>query len=488
MNTKEQVFAWLDEHGLGECKDYGEVADLMLADGITGKRATLRRYAKAWADNQGETSPATTEKEEEEAEEERTNPLSALERDYLYREDEDLYILWLPHRPKAQRISGEDVRAMKEAYSNWTGEAATLNEVARTFGIPRRDFMAIKTAMGWTHDSSPYTDEVLASSSTTDLVEDLAKKRERDLEIEDRDREWRRTMGDAQKWRKLQRELASHHHQPLLDYVEARGPREKVYLAGGEPREYLAIPRYSDVHYGKMGLEPGVDWCERTRALELEHTRHTIGVLREFGLPARILLTLGDDFCHIDNPQAGTTRGTPQDIAALPHHILYGAIDLQVEVVDHWRMLGCPVDVRVVLSNHSRWTDMALAKALQVAYRHTDQVTVHLPQKTRSYTTYGKNLIGMAHGDRLNLKDAPLLMANEAREHWSSCPHRLFLTADKHHDRELDTGGVMVCQAPSPSTTDRWHEHEGYTMARPGFVTYALDKERGRVLTLHDPL
>lgn len=182
----------------------GAVADLMIEAGAieNAQRSAAQRYVSRMRN--GKMPPlseddviARDEAAEVEVdsapvsvpEAEGDSPLLDLERDYIYREEADVYVLYLPHRPKAQVVRGETIRAMKEAYSRWTGDEHTINEICRTFGVTRRDFVALKTAMGWTHDSAPFTDETLASKQTDELVADLARMRERDLEIEDNKRE-----------------------------------------------------------------------------------------------------------------------------------------------------------------------------------------------------------------------------------------------------------------------------------------------------------
>ena len=71
---------------------------------------------------------------------------------------------------------------------------------------------------------------------------------------------------------------------------------------------------------------------------------------------------------------------------------------------------------------------------------------------TASYYAYGTNLIGTTHGDGAKETDLPLLMAQEASEHWHGCKHRYFYTEHIHHKKSKDyICGCSVNQASSIS-------------------------------------
>lgn len=79
---------------------------------------------------------------------------------YTFDEASDVYATAM-RDGAVYRLPGEVHRAMKRAYSAWDGDPATLNAVCRHFGMRRKHFVEYKTRHGWTHDSSPFTNEEL---------------------------------------------------------------------------------------------------------------------------------------------------------------------------------------------------------------------------------------------------------------------------------------------------------------------------------------
>jgi len=94
---------------------------------------------------------------------------------YYYDEAKDLYIVYIKNKP--YKFTGTIVRDMKSRYSNMDGSPETINEVCRNFEIPRNIFIALKSIMGWTHDSEPFTDEEMFARGEDEMVQDALQKR-----------------------------------------------------------------------------------------------------------------------------------------------------------------------------------------------------------------------------------------------------------------------------------------------------------------------
>ena len=97
---------------------------------------------------------------------------------YWYDESRDVYIVHLPNKHKPFLIKGEMWRAMVDSYSNWSGSNLTVNQMCRKFSLSRKTITQIIRFMGLTHDSAPFTDEVLAKENEETLIEDMLRKKE----------------------------------------------------------------------------------------------------------------------------------------------------------------------------------------------------------------------------------------------------------------------------------------------------------------------
>jgi hypothetical protein len=262
---------------------------------------------------------------------------------------------------------------------------------------------------------------------------------------------------------------------PIADHVVDNPPARKVPQIEGDRRDYMAVLTPADLHFGKLGVD-GYDMDEASRLVK-GTTERILQRMVQHGRPDKIVVTLGHDWWHVDNPQGATTSGTPQDVDGMPRDIIGAGYDLAVEVIDLVRQFG-PVEVRVVPSNHGEWSDYHTIHGLRLGYRNVSDVNVVCENSPRQYIEYGNCLVGLEHGDGARESDLPIIMANEQDQSWSECRWRYFLTGHKHHQYERDRG-VVIMQAPSLSGEDRYHDKEGYVTSDRGNVAYLFDKERG---------
>jgi hypothetical protein len=136
--------------------------------------------------------------------EEKTEEEYEADGDYHFNELTDLYLVYVPHKTKPMQIPGKLMREWNEAYSNMSaGGSETINQICKTWGISRKDFVAIKKAMRMTHDQDPYTDEEHLAGDPADLAENLVQKKRHAFEKHFRKKEWKEIERDALRWREL---------------------------------------------------------------------------------------------------------------------------------------------------------------------------------------------------------------------------------------------------------------------------------------------
>lgn len=483
MSIRKEVFAYLEEHPdfVQQIDTYMEGGHRLVPEVIPDgpdRAATVAKYISQWE----EIDPNQEESSAPEEEPDRGADLDLLNRDYYYNEAEDVYVFFVDHSPKNPILDGEHVRQMKRAYSDWEGDDSTINEICREFGISRRDFIAIKTELGFTHDSAPLTDEEMVSQPIDESLKDIARQRERELERRWQKEKWKETERQAKELRDLKRGKL----EPLGEYVVENPPSREIPQVSVEEREYLPVFSPSDLHLGKLGVD-GYDIDSATRLVR-RTTENILSRMTRYGRPKKSVVVLGNDWFHIDNPQKTTTAGTEQDIEGLPRNLIGIGYDLAVDVIDRIRQFG-PVDVYVVPSNHGEWSDYHTMHGLRLGYRNIDDVQIHCETSPRQYIRYGENLIGLEHGDGAKDTKLPMIMAKEQPEAWGKTRWRYWLTGHMHHLAEKDRG-VIIMQAPSLSGDDRWHEKQGYVLADRGNVAYLFDRERGhtdRMLSMVDP-
>lgn len=250
---------------------------------------------------------------------------------------------------------------------------------------------------------------------------------------------------------------------------------------------HIAVVGLSDFHWGKYSdaQENGESFSRDVAKRRLFSA--TVDVMEKvamFGAPEHFLIPIGSDFFNIDTHMGTTTTGTPQDSDGTYAEILQSGFYLVENWIDQIRSIA-PVELRLMSGNHDRNSGIALLLYLEALYRYCPDVTVHMDRTYRSYHRYGKNLIGLVHGDGVKrTKDLAGIMAHEAPG-WSESPHRTIYTGHLHNELTETEFGVVRRQLPSLSGPDRWHAKGGYTTAPKSLPCYIHHKEKGVVAILY---
>jgi hypothetical protein len=467
---QQRVNAWLDLH-YDEAMSSSDLARAMTEDGIPGTIQSLRRAIRVWRAGDGESAV------EDDAPPVEPRGIVSYEKLHFYNAADDVYVFWLKCRKgRTDIIDGETIREAKRRYSRWqeSGPEESINAVCRDFGWPRQLFVEIKTEMGWTHDQDPFTDEEheAAAHGKVDLLQDLVMMSRGQLDRQKKILEWKETVADAEQWRRLKEGRLD----IFAEHVASNPPRPRgtIPKIQGYRSSFMAVFSPADVHLYKRTIEGrGID---HARAELIETTERLIARVQNHGVPEKTVLVLGNDWFHVDNIMGGTTRGTPQDVCGDVRGLIPAAYDIAAEIIDRLRVLGL-VDVHVVPSNHGEWSDHHLRQGLAFGYREHDDVRI-ADIADRQFIEYGRNLVGLEHGDGPKHTDLPIIMAKEKPEAWGRTRYRYWLTAHLHHLVEKDLG-VTVMQAPSLSGKDRWHDKKGYVTSDRGNVCYLFDREQG---------
>jgi len=203
----------------------------------------------------------------------------------------------------------------------------------------------------------------------------------------------------------------------------------------------------------------------------------------------RILFCVGNDVLHIDNVYNQTTAGTGQDVDGKWWEHFEVALALYVKCVEMLREIA-PVDVVHSMSNHDYQSGFHLAHALKSWFRKDRDITFDISAAHRKYYKYGKNLIGLEHGDGAKMANLPLMMAQEKPTMWSETKYRYWYLHHLHHKvkhKWLDAKdfiGVTVEYMRSPSGTDSWHSRKGYAGVHKAVEGFLHEKTSGQVARL----
>ena len=252
--------------------------------------------------------------------------------------------------------------------------------------------------------------------------------------------------------------------------------------------DHLLVINPADIHIGKYAseLETGSGYdCETAVNRVLKGIQGLVNKSTGFGIE-KVLFCIGNDILHIDNVYNQTTSGTAQDVDGKWWEHFQIALMLYVKCIEMLRQVA-PVDVLHSMSNHDYQSGFHLAHALKSWFRKADDINFDISVAHRKYYKYGKNLIGLEHGDGAKIDKLPLLMAQEQPLLWSKTKYRYFYLHHIHHKvkhKWLDAKdfiGVTVEYLRSPSGTDSWHSRKGFTGVPKAVEGFIHEKNSGQV-------
>lgn len=267
--------------------------------------------------------------------------------------------------------------------------------------------------------------------------------------------------------------------EELISEMKKYSPKYPVIKRKKITDGHLLIIDPADVHIGKLAL---MDETNNEYNVEIAKKRCMDGVIgiieKSKGFPIeKIVLVVGNDILHTDNPSGTTSKGTKQDTSTQWWKMFLEAKDLYVKIME---LLVTIADVHVVFcpSNHDLQSGWALADSLSSWFHLNSHVTFDTRIIHRKYMTYGSNMLGFTHGDVGKDGDIKDLMADEQPKMWGATKFRYVFLHDKHHYKKLsyrsgkDHIGVTLEWLRSPSATDSWHYKEGYVAPKAieGFI------------------
>ena len=277
--------------------------------------------------------------------------------------------------------------------------------------------------------------------------------------------------------------------ESLIKRIQAHAPKYQAPPRQSRREDaHLLEVSLHDAHIGKKawaretGQNQDLDIISMVLAEAIDETLDKIGGFNV----ARVCLPIGNDFLHINNPEAASAKGTPQDVDDRLSKIFETGCLAMVNVID--RCLGvAPVDLIFVPGNHDRDTSWFLIQYLKAWYHKSKHVTVNDSPRQRKFLLYGPTLIGFTHGNEEPHRDLPAIMAGEVPDLWAKSEFREWHVGHVHKQKQTNYSscdthvGVVVRVLPSLSATDRWHYSKGYINSRRSAESFLYSRQDGPV-------
>lgn len=276
----------------------------------------------------------------------------------------------------------------------------------------------------------------------------------------------------------------------LIEDLKNHSPKVKKFKYSKKSRESgkLLEVNLFDLHLGK------VSWSEES------NQNYNINIASRLFIDAidffvekaqnenvqKILFPVGNDFFNSDSshPYSKTTKGTPQQDDTRWQKIYRTGRKIVVEGIEKLSTIA-PVDVLIIPGNHDTERAFYLGDSLECWFHNNENVNVDNSASPRKYYRFGKNLIGLSHGNEEKITDLPGIMSQEVPTWWGSTYFREFHLGHLHKlsSRAFlptqDVQGTVVRHMSSLSATDAWHHKKGYVGARKCGEAFLWDEEKG---------
>jgi hypothetical protein len=227
-----------------------------------------------------------------------------------------------------------------------------------------------------------------------------------------------------------------------------------------------------DIHFGRLtwNEESGESYDLPIAQAAIESTLIKLLSMVKGQNISKILFPLGNDFFNVDNKFNTTTGGTPQQESERWQKTFKRGREICTWIIDTCSQIA-PVDVLIIPGNHDEQRSFYLGDALECWYHNNPNVLIDNRAAKRKYYSFGKNLIGYAHGYDEPLARLPLLMAIDEPQRWASSIYREWHTGDKHNKKDLVTktdegSGVVIRILRSLAASDAWTFNKGYRSLR----------------------
>lgn len=247
-----------------------------------------------------------------------------------------------------------------------------------------------------------------------------------------------------------------------------------------------AVQVMADVHFGKYawhGSTGGPDYDLTIADRVVRQATEELLEASECYRPARRTIALLGDIFHYDTVGGTTTGGTQLDRDGRIQKMLQLGCEAVITTVER-SAATCPTDVIVVNGNHDEALTWSLHRILLERFRRHKSVRIDAGYTSRKYSSFGRNLLGFAHGHKAKAR-LPQIMALEAADRWAACPQREIHTGHYHStaaawSRPIESiDGVLVRTAPAICPPDQWTSESGFVGSRQAMELFLYDRDTG---------
>lgn len=335
-------------------------------------------------------------------------------------------------------------------------DSPSLTAAAMALGMDRRGLQRRKAALvakGWSpeHDMTHSVPDGYKVSGVSTLYSGNGTVTA----------QWVKSRADAQRQHELMEAVVADLARPIRG-ASLRVPQPKRTDASVACAYVLGDPHIGAYAWGDECSED-FDTAIASRDLV---TASEIAVSEAPPAQTGYLISVGDTLHADDRSNATPGHKNALDVDTRYQRVIRIAVETLRKSVDLMLRKHKRVKVFMVPGNHdpdsSGWLALTLA-----AYYHADKrVEVEQSPNPYLYERFGKNLIGLTHGEKAKMADLPEIMAADRPEDWGATLYRMWWTGHIHHERVQERRGCIVESFNTLAAADAWNHAQGFRSRR----------------------
>jgi hypothetical protein len=257
--------------------------------------------------------------------------------------------------------------------------------------------------------------------------------------------------------------------EAFLDALkEVKGLAKPVKAPAHSFEDVLSAIVIGDAHFGMRAFKEETGEADFDLKIAEQELKAAVSYLVQTAPKAKqgMLVDVGD-FMHVDNRKQQTPNGGNLLDVDTRYNKLCRVVVMTLRYCIS-QMLRKFNHVKVVCSpgNHNPDSAGWMALALSMYYENEPRVEIDTGQGAFFYHRFGKNLIGITHGDKVKLADLMEIMAADRPKEWGDTEHRYFWTGHVHHEKVMELRGGVTESFNTLAPGDAWHASSGYRSRR----------------------
>lgn len=422
-----------------------------------------------------------------------------LHKKYTYNEENDTYVVpMLKTMGKNFICSGGQHRAMQLAYSGFGNQ--TINELCDQYGLTRAMFNEYKTAMGWTKDMLPLSDEQIVSMPIEEATHNLLLAKKRAIREKFQKDKWKETQAAAMQWEKLQTGVI----EPLSNVLQRYQPPKLQPLPKSPNHSKLKTSKnvfvvgLSDLHFGAKAnsneLFSGTDFdADKIKDIIDVYATKIKADVDSFNYKFdRCVIMVVGDILH--SLTGFTEKGTQLEADVLREEQFELAFNSLAQFFNRMLEIFGKAEVFCVKGNHAGQAEYNLMFTLKTLFTNRPEISFKL-SKARTMVFRLNNVAVMLDHGESDMIHAAVPKDGTGREAYvqsrfmqygdqlQGCRTKLMIQGDKHHYEQKEYRSFEFFMFGSCVTGDRYADHLG-VHSRPRQNCLILDED-GVKASLH---